>query len=112
MIEGSAPVSLSVQALHLWMEDSQERAWTLLDVREVEEYEMCHLEGATLVPLSTFPVDVTTLRGKPVVVYCHHGVRSYHAGVYLKQAGVEEVYNLEGGIEAWACEIDTSMPRY
>jgi rhodanese-related sulfurtransferase len=48
----------------------------------------------------------------PLVVICHHGVRSFHATLWLRQHGFENALNLAGGIDAWASEIDTSMQRY
>jgi rhodanese-related sulfurtransferase len=46
------------------------------------------------------------------VVVCHHGMRSYQVAMYLERAGFPRVYNLQGGIDAWAREIDPAMPRY
>jgi rhodanese-related sulfurtransferase len=48
----------------------------------------------------------------PLVVLCHHGVRSQMVVDFLRKAGFDNAINLDGGIEAWACEIDRSMPRY
>ena len=47
-----------------------------------------------------------------MVVYCHHGIRSNAAVAMLKRAGFRNVRNLVGGIDAWACQVDTTMPRY
>ncbi len=49
---------------------------------------------------------------KPIVVYCHHGIRSMHAALYLRSHGFTDVKSLRGGIERWATEIDPTLARY
>ena len=85
----------------------------LVDVREPYEYDICHLEGAILIPmdsvgerLSRIPVD------QPVVMYCHHGMRSAHVIRYLQGQGYTNLLNLSGGIDAWAREVDRKMAVY
>jgi rhodanese-related sulfurtransferase len=52
-------------------------------------------------------------RDRPIVVMCHHGVRSAHVVAYLREAhGFEQVVNLSGGIDAWSCDVDPRVPRY
>ncbi len=85
----------------------------LLDVREPWEYEICHIEGSRLVPMGQLPAVVESMaRDAEIVVICHHGIRSRHVCRYLAHLGFEDLTNLEGGVEAWADEVDTSMPRY
>ena len=48
----------------------------------------------------------------PLIVFCHHGMRSLKVVEYLKARGLENAINLSGGIHAWANEVDTEMPRY
>ena len=48
----------------------------------------------------------------PLVVICHHGVRSYQVAAYLLNAGFAEVFSLAGGVAAWADQVDPAMPRY
>lgn len=87
----------------------------LIDVREEDEWAICHLEGAELVPLSRWETDHhKILSAAPAirVVYCHHGMRSAHAVALLKKAGCVEVENLEGGIDAWARRVEPEMPTY
>ena len=48
----------------------------------------------------------------PIVVYCHHGIRSLHTAMYLEDVGFENLYNLQGGIDAWAMQVDSKMMRY
>jgi adenylyltransferase/sulfurtransferase len=91
------------------------RPFRLIDVREEDEFHICHLEWAELIPLSRFteeaPVRLVD-KDKPVVIYCHHGMRSARAAAALRRLGYEEVYNLTGGIDAWAERIYPAMRRY
>lgn len=87
--------------------------YALLDVREVWEYELCHLPGSTLIPLDQLPARVEELPAqRPLVVICHHGIRSRMAQQFLTRLGVNDVVNLTGGIAAWAHEIDPAMAVY
>ncbi len=89
------------------------RPLTLLDVREQVEWDIVHLDGATLIPLMALPERMGQLDPRAeLVVYCHHGMRSLQAVEYLRAAGFGQVRSLAGGIEAWAEEIDPSMSRY
>jgi adenylyltransferase/sulfurtransferase len=86
----------------------------LVDVRDPHEYELCRLRHAVHIPLDQLPSSHGRIeRTKPVVVYCHHGIRSAVAVAYLSDThGFRNLYNLEGGIHAWAVEIDGSMLWY
>lgn len=85
----------------------------LLDVREPWEYDYCHMEGSELIPMGQLPAVTDELDPeREVVVICHHGVRSYQVACYLEHIGFSRVINLEGGIDAWAREIDPSIKRY
>jgi rhodanese-related sulfurtransferase len=85
----------------------------LLDVREHWEYELSRITGATLIPLGTLPANLNTLLDADTVIcYCHHGVRSLDAAVWLRQQGVESARSMAGGIERWSVEIDPRVPRY
>lgn len=88
-------------------------AFTLLDVREPYEVAIAALEGATVIPMGVLPVRAHELdRTRPVVVFCHHGVRSFLAARWLRENGFDDVLDLEGGIEAWSHEVDPAVPRY
>jgi len=85
----------------------------LLDVRTAREREIAVLPGGSWIPLqeldrrwSEVPTD------RPVVVYCHTGRRSAFATSFLRDKGIERVYNLAGGIEAWSRQVDPTVPRY
>ena len=86
----------------------------LIDVREEFEYGICHLENAKLIPLGEIGNHVSRIeRDVKTVVYCHHGMRSASAIAQLQiDYGFSNLYNLEGGIDEWAMEIDQSMDRY
>jgi rhodanese-related sulfurtransferase len=86
---------------------------TILDVREAKELEICQLESALHIPMAEVPTRTDDLpTDNPLVVVCHHGVRSRAVVDFLRNAGFDNAINLDGGIEAWACEIDQSMRRY
>jgi adenylyltransferase/sulfurtransferase len=85
----------------------------VLDVREPAEYEIAHMENSTLIPLRDLPERLSEVdRTKPIVAFCHKGVRSVLAVDLLQDAGFENVSSLDGGIDAWASEVDPTMPRY
>ena len=84
----------------------------LLDVREANEREFASI-GGVFIPLSLLGPQVKQLDAeKEVVVYCHHGSRSFVAGNYLVQNGFKNVHNLEGGIDEWSVKIDKTVKRY
>jgi adenylyltransferase/sulfurtransferase len=56
--------------------------------------------------------ELEAVRDEPIVVYCHHGVRSAKAVRQLLEHGFASVENLDGGIEAWSLTVDPSVPRY
>jgi adenylyltransferase/sulfurtransferase len=88
-------------------------AFQLIDVREPFEYELARIQGAKLIPLGEIPMRVDELpREKPIVVHCHSGQRSAQAVRLLQQRGFTTVYNLDGGIDAWSDEIDSTVPKY
>lgn len=85
----------------------------LLDVRERPEASFASLPGSVLIPLGELPGRVDELpRDEPIVVYCHHGVRSARALSVLEQAGFTRARHLTGGIDAWSVKVDPAVPRY
>ena len=84
----------------------------ILDVREPHEYQICNLKGY-LIPVGDLPKRVSELdSSREIVAHCRSGVRSAKAVNFLRRAGFKKVYNLTGGILAWADKIDTTMPKY
>jgi adenylyltransferase/sulfurtransferase len=88
--------------------------WFVLDVREPWEYDICHLAPARLIPMGQVPDHLAQVPlDKKVAVYCHHGVRSAAIVQFLaQQTGHPELYNLTGGIHAWAREVEPGMAVY
>jgi adenylyltransferase/sulfurtransferase len=87
----------------------------LLDVREAWEHETARIPGARLLPLGGLESQLEELepwREKSIVIHCHHGGRSRKACELLLARGFKRVDNLAGGIDAWAQQIDPSVPRY
>jgi len=84
----------------------------LLDVREPHEFALVRLPDAQLIPLHELPTRLNEVpEGREVVVYCHHGTRSYSGAAILNAAG-RQAPNMRGGIDAWARLIDPKLPRY
>jgi molybdopterin/thiamine biosynthesis adenylyltransferase/rhodanese-related sulfurtransferase len=84
----------------------------VLDVREPHEYQICNI-GGYLIPLNDLPKRVNELdSSREIVVHCKMGGRSAKAADFLRQSGFTKVYNLTGGINAWAERIDPKVPKY
>lgn len=89
------------------------RDFTLLDVREIWEYQLVHIEGAVSIPLGELPRRFRELSPvDEIIVYCHHGMRSLDAAHLLQQLGFKSVLSVAGGIDRWAREIDQNLQRY
>lgn len=86
----------------------------LVDVRETFEFRQARIEGSELIPMRTVPQALSTLEGEtaPVIVFCHHGMRSLQIVNWLREQGVESCSSMEGGIDRWSLEIDPAVPRY
>ncbi|MBL9174835.1 MAG: hypothetical protein JNL10_14960 [Verrucomicrobiales bacterium] len=87
----------------------------LLDVREPGEHALGALPESRLIPLGELPERAGELedwQDSDVVVYCHHGIRSARAGAFLESLGFRRIFNLSGGVDRWATEVDPRFPRY
>jgi adenylyltransferase/sulfurtransferase len=87
----------------------------LLDVREPYEYEISKINGSTLIPVGEVGARLAELqkhKDEGIVIHCRSGARSQTAALQLKEAGFKNVSNVAGGINAWATEIDPSLPTY
>ncbi len=85
----------------------------LLDVREPHEWDISHLKGALLIPQDKLPGRMSELdSADEIVLYCRSGQRSARALNLLHDAGFRKLKNLRGGINAWAREVDPSLPQY
>jgi rhodanese-related sulfurtransferase len=85
----------------------------LVDVREAWEYAICHIDGSIHIPMAEISgaLDDLDLDAETVLI-CHHGIRSQEIADFLAANGFTRVYNLEGGIDAWAKTIDPDMKQY
>lgn len=102
-----------MQELAQWLRDRARPQPQLLDVREPWEVALCRIDGSTAVPMGSLAQALPALDpDRPIVCICHHGVRSAHVAGLLHRQGYDEVYNLAGGIDAWARQIDPAMPSY
>jgi adenylyltransferase/sulfurtransferase len=107
---GTVP-AISVQELKRKMDAGE--TFELIDVREPFEYEIARIGVAKLIPLGEIAARKDELqRDQLVVVHCHSGLRSAKAVRLLQQSGFTNAYNLEGGIDAWSDQIDSSVPKY
>lgn len=103
--------TISVRELKSRMDNKE--PLTLIDVREPYEYEIARIDGSRLIPLGELETHLSELpRAGALVLQCHSGGRSEHATRLLQEAGFENVFNLDGGIEAWSVEVDPAVPRY
>jgi adenylyltransferase/sulfurtransferase len=85
----------------------------LLDVRESFEYDIARIEGSQLIPLGDLNQRMGELaKSKEIVVLCKSGARSATAVDILRRSGFAKAFNLEGGIDAWADQIDPTMQKY
>ena len=86
---------------------------TLIDVREKWELDICKIEGAVNMPMSSIMETFSELDPESSYsLYCHHGMRSMKVANFLHSNGFKSLFNLQGGIDAWSREIDASVDRY
>lgn len=96
-----------------WPLASKPAGACLLDVREAHELALARIDGAVHIPMNEVPLRVGELeRTDTLVVMCHGGARSMRVAGFLLAQGFERVFNLQGGIDAWSREVDSSIPRY
>ena len=99
--------------LAAWLADENREPPLLLDVREPWEFQTCHIAGSVTMPMALVPIRQQELPDdRPVVCICHHGARSMQVAYFLERAGFDKVINLAGGVDAWALQVDRSMPTY
>lgn len=115
MLPDTQATEITPLALQPLLADDSDTRIRLIDCREEDEFALCRIEGAELVPLSRFAELVPGLLSeetKPIVVYCHHGMRSLNATLFLRQRGIDQVWSLAGGIDLWSTQVDPAVPRY
>jgi rhodanese-related sulfurtransferase len=87
----------------------------ILDVRRLNEWNTSKIEGAKLIPLQELDQranEIAEWKNRPIVVHCHHGVRSMNGTAILRKAGFTNVHSMAGGIDAWSLIVDPGVPRY
>ena len=106
------PIEISAVALSSLLEDDE--PVMLIDCREAFEFDICRIDGAQLVPMRSIPQYLQELKDQPapVVVFCHHGVRSLTVVEWLRAQGIGSARSLAGGIDRWSLEVDSTVPRY
>jgi len=88
-------------------------ALVVLDVREDEERALCAIAGSVHIPMSEFSQRFAELDpDQATVCVCHHGIRSAHVAAALEGQGFQRLFNLAGGIDRWASDLDPGMRRY
>jgi sulfur-carrier protein adenylyltransferase/sulfurtransferase len=111
--EGSAGAGWDITAGELSERLNKLEPLHLIDVREPHELEISRLEGAQLIPLGQMAARLSELdSAREIVLFCKSGTRSTRALELLASAGFRKVKNLKGGINAWAREVDPSLPVY
>lgn len=100
------------------VERAEDDGLLLLDCRTEEEHRTAHISGAILIPLIELQARTDELesenlgQNRPIVVMCHHGVRSMRVVSTLRSLGFSDVRSVAGGIDLWSRTIDPSVPRY
>jgi rhodanese-related sulfurtransferase len=104
--------ALEVSA-HETVELMQGQDLAVLDVREPRAFAMAHVPGSRCVDAALAEEIIQHWsRDTPIVLVCHHGMRSLDAAEYLLDQGFTKVKSLKGGVDAWSIDIDPSVPRY
>jgi rhodanese-related sulfurtransferase len=108
------PVEISVTDTQELLRAGDE-AVRLIDCREQDEWDICHIDGAELMPLTRFGEEADAKlqdTSQRLIIYCHHGMRSLRAASWLRQKGFTQTQSMAGGIAAWSDYVDPEMPRY
>jgi rhodanese-related sulfurtransferase len=112
--EAALPLEVTPQEVQRRLQAGEKLA--LVDVREPGEFQLARIEGAELIPMRTVPAELSRLDAQadetPLIVFCHHGVRSLNVVHWLRQQDVGACQSMLGGIDRWSLEIDPAVPRY
>jgi sulfur-carrier protein adenylyltransferase/sulfurtransferase len=109
--EAAAGSTITAAELKALMDSGDD--FLLVDVREPAEWEIVRIPGAVLIPKGDLPGKLAELpQNKPVITYCKTGVRSAEALALLKNAGFGDAKHVQGGVTAWATQVDKSQPVY
>ena len=113
MMAEALPIEIDVDQVKSLMKSGED--FLLLDVREIDEYQIASIGGAVLIPLGELQSSLHKLepyRDKRIVVHCHHGGRSMRAVSGLRQLGFNGAQNMTGGIDQWSLSVEPEVPRY
>jgi sulfur-carrier protein adenylyltransferase/sulfurtransferase len=103
----------TVTARDLKAKMERQEPFVLVDVREPYEYEICRIPGSKLIPVGELPARLSELdTADEIVLQCKTGSRSARALHVLQEAGFRKLTNLQGGITAWADQVDPTVPKY
>ncbi|MDQ1634846.1 MAG: sulfur-carrier protein adenylyltransferase/sulfurtransferase [Frankiaceae bacterium] len=110
-VQAAAGSTITASELAAMQKDGKD--FLLVDVREPAEFEIVSIPGATLIPKGDIPAHLSELpQDKPIVLYCKTGIRSAEALATLKGAGFASATHVQGGVTAWANQVDKSLPVY
>ena len=86
----------------------------LIDVREPFEVQQACIAGAEVIPMRAVSKALALIEEEenPIVVFCHHGMRSLQVVGWLREQGVDNCASMAGGIDRWSLEVDPAVPRY
>ena len=108
----SNPDEVTVQEMKKALDDPK-LGIRVIDVREPDEYQIAHIDGVPLFPLSTLPQKFTELEANQTLyIHCKSGIRSLKALKFLREQGFKYVKSVKGGISAWSDEVDHNVPKY
>ena len=109
--QAECTLEVSVEDAHRML--SSAKPPLLIDVRELNEWEICRLPKAKLIPMGEVSERLSEIpQDQPVLVQCHHGGRSLRITQFLRSKGYTMVSNVKGGIDAWSLKVDKKVPRY
>jgi rhodanese-related sulfurtransferase len=102
---------IDVNELRAWRDGGKD--FVLLDVRDDDEIQTASIDGSVHIPMAEIPARFMELdKQNDIAVLCHHGGRSMRVAAFLAMQGFPKVYNVDGGIDAYARQIDTTIARY
>jgi len=111
MSEPPLEISVADAAIRL----RSEKPPLLLDCRTGDEHATARIAGAVLIPMHEIPGRIDELAGRehePLIVHCHHGMRSLRVAQWLRDRGFTGAQSMAGGIAAWSEQVDPAVPKY
>jgi len=107
----AVPFEIEVEDLRRMFDSAA--ALTVLDIREPHEISVCAIGDSLDIPMNQVPHHLEKLPTEnPLVVICHHGIRSLRVMAWLRENGFGNAISLRGGINAWAQRVDPAMATY